>query len=143
MFWMAACSITHASFGFAPVHEADLRLTKRIAAGAHLQSTFSINPSSVRQWFAGVVSSVSRKQDFCDARTKTNASNQPDCQWNLIFSARARALASRPCCQRLRPFDNKSPAFDLATAQRVVEQQHGELTLSERLLVGSGTSPTG
>jgi hypothetical protein len=29
---------------------------------------------------------------------------------------------------------NKSPAFDLATAQRVVEQQHGELTLPERLL---------
>jgi hypothetical protein len=29
---------------------------------------------------------------------------------------------------------NKPPAFDLATAQRVVEEQHGELPLPQRLL---------
>ena len=50
--------------------------------------------------------------------------------WNELSSQYRKLLFIKGSCQS----PNKAPAFDLPSAQRVVEEQNGELPLSQRLL---------
>jgi hypothetical protein len=74
-------AIIHSAFAFVLVHnhpsgntnhsEADLQITKRVVASAQILQIHFLGHVIVGQPIAGRLgSSASRKQDFCDARTK-------------------------------------------------------------------------